>query len=369
MVMDMWEPNELTLLGLFLLIICLTIPSLHYIFAISSVGNLKIPKEHNFFPHLTLFLPMRNESSNVRRKINEALSVDYPEEKLRIVVMDSSSDDDTASQAIGLLGTRGDVIPIEKPGKSLAMNNALEIVDTDFFVMMDADAICPPDSISKLIQWFADPNIGAVCGLQSDEFSDSDPYRKRFNTLRVGESALDSTPIFEGSLCCFRTEAIGDRRLNIRINADDSQLAMISRENGFKSIMDPSITFSESEPISRSRKVRRAQGLCRALISQKKMCYGRGRYSIILSSIIFFYVIMPWLFLSSVIFLGISFFVGEQISLEAISSPQYMIPAAASAVLSISSMGRNFLSGIFILIESHLRLIVGNTLEVWDPDR
>ena len=48
---------------------------------------------------------------------------------------------------------------------------ALEIIDTEIFVMMDSDARTNSDSIEKIIAWFQDESIGGVCGSKS-EFND-----------------------------------------------------------------------------------------------------------------------------------------------------------------------------------------------------
>ena len=184
----------------------------------------------------------------------------------------------------------------------------------------------------------------------------------------MGESIIDSTPIFEGSLCCFRMAAIGSNRINPRINADDSQLAMISRACGFRSIMDPRIQFSENQPISRSRKVRRSQGLCRALISRLDLLWGEGWYSAFLFSSIFFYVLMPWLVLSSVLCYFYALIIGgDYIS----QITQLLSPVLITllALVFLTNFGRNFLSGLTILFEAHIRLFVGQTLEIWDPNR
>ena len=347
----------------------LSIPSFHYAVTRKHARPISRSELPSFRPKITLLLPMRNESSNVGRKISEALSFEYPEEKLKIIVVDSGSEDHTASLASELLADRGQVISLARPGKSFAINSFLDIVDTDFFVMMDADAICPEDTLINLIEWFADSRIGAVCGQQLDEFSEQDPYRRRYNILRAGESAIDSTPIFEGSICCFRTEAIGGNRINPYINADDSQLAMITRSSGFRSIMDPMINFSEQSPISRKRKIRRSQGLSRALLSRRDLILGTGSYGAFMFSSIFFYVLMPWLILASLSFFiiaGLIFI--EDYSFSILSLNPILVILLISILIS-SNFCRSFISGWGILLESHLRILFGNNLAVWNPER
>lgn len=367
--MDMWGAFEFICIGISLMSLSLSIPSLHYFIAKKNASLLRRENNPSFRPKITLLLPMRNESTNVVRKVSEAFSFEYPEEKLKIIVVDSGSEDGTASLARELLDDRGQVISLDRPGKSFAINSFLDIVDTDFFVMMDADAICPPDSLIKLVDWFTDPGIGAVCGQQFDEFSEQDPYRKRFNILRVGESAIDSTPIFEGSICCFRVAAIGEKRINPNINADDSQLAMLVRSSGLRSIMDPTINFSEEKPISRQRRIRRSQGLSRALLTRRDLIFGNGRYGAFVFASIFFYVLMPWLLLSSTALLIIGALIGFEQKYDSQFSLEIFALFLPSLFLISSNFARSFISGLGILIESHLRMFFGSNLAVWNPER
>ena len=128
------------------------------------------PAPSNLHPSLTIFLPTRNESSNIQRKIDEVLGMDYPKEKLSILIIDSESTDKTSEIAKNHLNkstsqVKWEVVSINTIGKSPAVNHALSLIETDFFVMMDADAICNPISLKLLMDWFEDDKIGAVCGM------------------------------------------------------------------------------------------------------------------------------------------------------------------------------------------------------------
>jgi len=299
----------------------------------------------------------------------------YPKEKIKFLIIDSGSTDGTNSIAKNHLKTKVDksnwrIHSFDEPGKSLAVNQAIEMIDTQFFVMMDADSHCPPDSLERLIQWFEDPSIGAVCAHQSSKIDGRpDPYRSRFNIIRVGESVTHSTPIFEGSLCAFRLEAIGSCRVNPQINADDSQLAMIAISNGFRSVMDPELAFSEPiKEISRKRRIRRSQGLSRALWENRKLVRNAHKMRLIMNHALYFHIIMPWLILislASIVFplIGEIYFsgIGALHIQIALSSMLFVVP--------ITRTGRGLISGTSILLESHARLLLGQRLQVWVPDR
>ena len=130
--------------------------------------------------------------------------MEYPKSNLKILVIDSASLDDTNEKSEEFLSKYSEevdwkIVKIPIPGKSLAVNNALEIIDTDFFVMTDVDSSLPSSCLTKLISTLmGDDRIGAVCGSMSiSEGLYMGEYRARFNFLRFRESFIDSTPIFE----------------------------------------------------------------------------------------------------------------------------------------------------------------------------
>ena len=62
-------------------------------------------------------------------------------------------------------------------------------------------------------------------------------YRSIFDIIRLGESHIDSTPIFNGLIMAFRRELL--EKPDSSIIADDTELAMLLREKGWRAIYDP----------------------------------------------------------------------------------------------------------------------------------
>tara|TARA_X000001036_G_scaffold137550_2_gene130328 strand:- start:784 stop:2025 length:1242 start_codon:yes stop_codon:yes gene_type:complete len=162
----------------------------------------------------------------------------------------------------------------QRLGKTAAVNVALDNIDLESIVVLtDADVLFPPDSLGRISHWFgSDPTIGAVSGAPrplSNRFTSAErneeTYRRFYIDQRVGESLLDSTPISEGSLLAFRRDAIGDSRLDMTTNADDSQLSVMIRRTGLRSIFDSKLVFQEHIPTdsveNNQRSIRRARGL------------------------------------------------------------------------------------------------------------
>lgn len=364
---------EIWIYGFILLFFSVLPPLFHYLWVKSAMSALSLPENSNFYPRITIFLPVKNEEIFITRKLKEILSMDYPSEKIFLIVVDSNSKDSTVELAKTYLTSNLEtknwrIDNISENGKSFAVNRTLDLIETEFFVMMDADAICPPDSLKNLISWFSDYKIGAVCGQYDTDKNCTDiAYRSRFNITRIGESVIDSTPIFEGSICAFRTKAIGESRVFEGINADDSQLAIICRSNGFKSVMDPRIKFFEdSNTISRSRKVRRAQGIIRTLFAYKSLSSGNGNFSRIMFNSIYFNTLFPWAIILSV---SILFFSSIFILSVFSSETTNPIPLVPTFLLVLTKTGRGLINGSSILIEAQLKLLMGVRLNKWEPER
>ncbi len=322
---------------------------------------------------ITVLLPVKNEALLISRKIEEILSTEYPLDKIRLLIVDSNSTDKTLEIAKRRLNSENQLLDISfhsvnEPGKSRAVNFALDEIKTDFFIMMDTDCILKKDSIRKIMNNFVDERIGAVCGSQDTSKSHSaDPYRIRFNRIRIGESIIDSTPIFEGSICAFRTKSIGCHRLNPNINADDTQLAIIVRKAGFKAIMDGSVKFTDIQPNSRKRSLRRSQGLFRVFMKNLELTSNYGNYSSIYRHNLYFYAIYPWVVIAFFSLAFASTIISLMIENDETNLPFLQLLILLSFLIPRASRG--LLVGSSIMAESQLRLLFGDEMQIWEPSR
>ncbi len=120
-----------------------------------------------FNPRVAVLIPSYNEEKVIVRTIRSVLNSDYA--NLRVIVIDDGSKDRTAEVARDAYAaeiTAGRITVLEKPngGKAAALNHALQSVDEEFYVGIDADTVIAADAISKLIPHFEDARIGAVAG-------------------------------------------------------------------------------------------------------------------------------------------------------------------------------------------------------------
>lgn len=113
---------------------------------------------------VTVLVPAYNEAKVIKRTVTGILASDYPE--VRVLVIDDGSTDDTAAIVHHLAESNPRVSVLSKPngGKARALNLGFEKATTDIVVVLDADTIVLPTTISNLVAPFADPVVTAVCG-------------------------------------------------------------------------------------------------------------------------------------------------------------------------------------------------------------
>ena len=268
--------------------------------------QLECPEEMSGMD-MTILLPVWNEGLIIESKLSNLAKQDF---KSKILIIDSASTDDTLEKAKSWLDDFPDAFESskiiampERLGKTSAVMIALDELaeDNGIIVMTDADATLMPGSLSRINQWFSNPQIGAVGGTpqRAGELVNERSHRDLYTLLRVGESSYDSTPFLEGSVIAWRAGAVKSSDLFAKSNADDAQISTAVRLGGLRSIQDPELTFSDQMPITskdqRRQKVRRAQGLIRLLSRKREFWFSKrqGRFSKILRRNAWMHILSP----------------------------------------------------------------------------
>src|SRR5690348_7964932 len=98
-----------------------------------------IQTDDTLTPSVTLFIPAYNEADVIRRKLYNSLALEYPTDRLQIVVVDDGSDDGTAD-IVREFANQGIVLLKQhvRQGKIAAINRAFEYAQSDIVVMSDA---------------------------------------------------------------------------------------------------------------------------------------------------------------------------------------------------------------------------------------
>lgn len=172
-------------------------------------------RKADFTPPVSLLIPAYREARMIQAKIRNCLALDYPADKLEIVVACDGSPDETPALAKQLAdGRRVRVLDYpENRGKIGVLNATVPELASGIVVFSDAAALLYPDALRRLVENFADPQVGAVSGkytvVKAEEVAigkSEDFYWKYETYLKVLESRISSTLGAHGHLHAIRKE-------------------------------------------------------------------------------------------------------------------------------------------------------------------
>lgn len=118
----------------------------------------------DYLPSVSVVVPACNEEKVIVKTINALLESSYP--KFDIIAVDDGSGDGTYQNLITAFAGNPRVRSYTKPngGKADALNYGIEKTEAEIIIALDADTIFLPDTISKLVRHFENPDVGAVAG-------------------------------------------------------------------------------------------------------------------------------------------------------------------------------------------------------------
>ena len=149
-------------------------------------------------PTVTLIVAAHNEENVIERRLQNLLALDYPPERLQIVVASDASSDrtDELVEQVSARDARVRLLRCPRGGKVAAQNRAVRETESELLAFSDANAQWRPDALRKLVANFADPDVAYVCGGHFYEASDGSnregTYWRWEAWLRRNESTLGS---------------------------------------------------------------------------------------------------------------------------------------------------------------------------------
>lgn len=115
-------------------------------------------------PTVSLIIAAYNEEESIGAKIENSLELDYPSDKLRIIVFSDASSDRTDAIVESYVDEGVELVRIEgRVGKTECQNRVAEMVDSDILAFSDANSMYESEAIRKLVSWFGD-DVGCVVG-------------------------------------------------------------------------------------------------------------------------------------------------------------------------------------------------------------
>lgn len=163
-------------------------------------------------PSITLLIPAYNEIDVIRRKLENSVSLDYPADKLEVMLIDDGSDDGTREVAREFVASHGITLieKEERTGKMASVNMGFERARGEIVVLSDASPNYEDDALRILVRPLADTSVGVAVGtlaVWDAENAVAKPaglYWKYEAALRGWETQTGSTVAVHGNMFAIR---------------------------------------------------------------------------------------------------------------------------------------------------------------------
>jgi cellulose synthase/poly-beta-1,6-N-acetylglucosamine synthase-like glycosyltransferase len=239
-------------------------------------------RKGDFTPSVSLIVAAHDEEDVIERRLENLLALEYPPEKLEILVASDASDDrtDELVEAVSAREPRVRLLRCPRAGKVAAQNRAVRETEGEILAFSDANAQWQPDALRELVRNYADADVAYVCGSSVYETADGTnregTYWRFEGWLRRNESELGSITGGIGAIYTVRRSDYVD--VDPRFG-HDLALPYLMVQHGRRAVYDPEALASEkpSRDIADEyrRKVRMFEH-CWLIVLRGKMLRGLG---------------------------------------------------------------------------------------------
>ncbi len=204
----------------------------------------------SFQPTVTVVIAAFNEAANIEETVRNKLGLDYPADKINIIVVSDESEDGTDEIVRSINDPRVRLIrQTPRAGKTSGLNLALPDATGEIVVFSDANSLYQSDALNHLVAVFADPAVGYVTGRMVYKAPDGSltgegcsAYMTYENALRAMETDLGSIVGVDGGVDAIR------RTIYTPMNADqlpDFVQPLTVREQGYRVVYQPEALLYE----------------------------------------------------------------------------------------------------------------------------
>ena len=201
-------------------------------------------------PRVTVLTAAFNEAAHIEATVRNKLEQDYPAELLDMIVISDESTDGT-DEIVRVLGPRVRLIrQSPRAGKTAALNLAVDQAEGEILVFSDANSIYASDAIRRLVENFADPEVGYVTGKMVYVTEDGSlvgdgcsAYMKYENWLRDQETRLASVIGVDGGVDAVRKSLFEKMRAD---QLPDFVLPLSVARRGHRVVYEPRALLKEA---------------------------------------------------------------------------------------------------------------------------
>lgn len=222
-----------------------------------------------YFPTVSILLSAFNEEKVIAKKMDNLLALDYPEEKIEILVGSDGSTDGTAKILARYEGNKVKVVSSnERGGKPRMLNLLAQKAKGEILVLTDARQRLDKEALRHLVKNFSDPTVGCVSGELVFEGVNGSVgegvgfYWRYEKFIRSRESRIDSVIGATGALYALRRPLYS--QMPPETILDDVYVPMKSAARGFRTLFEgEAVVYDEASSTPRQeyeRKVRTLAG-------------------------------------------------------------------------------------------------------------
>ncbi len=187
-----------------------------YLLILKLIYKKGVKKDYAYKPSVSIIISAYNEERLIKDCVQSLLDLDYPKDKIEIIVGSDGSNDKTSEIVSSLAKMDNRVILIDYPrsGKNKVLNNTVPKARNELICFMDADCRLMSNGLSELTANFADASVGAaICRMDSigeDTENSGGKGEKLYQEyeifLRSSESEIYSTVNSLGAFYAIRKE-------------------------------------------------------------------------------------------------------------------------------------------------------------------
>ncbi len=305
------------------------------------------------YPNVTFLISAYNEEKYISDKLDNTLSLDYPREKLQILVVADGSSDKTPEIVKTYSKSGVELIyEPERNGKMAAIVRAMQFSRGEIIIFSDANNMYDVQAMRELILPFSDPKVGGTTGAKHiiedgrDLSSAEGLYWKYESAIKKNESMVDSCVSSVGEIFAIRKDAFIPPREKIII--DDLYIILDLLCRGYRVVYTPHARSFEYVSASAQdeveRRTRNNVGLCQIIsLSGKLLPFDRPLLVWQIVSHKYFRAFLPFgfvtLFLTNLVI--VAFSTHQDLSLHVLSYSFMVMSLSAQLIFYFSAMVGN----------------------------
>jgi cellulose synthase/poly-beta-1,6-N-acetylglucosamine synthase-like glycosyltransferase len=344
-------------------------------------------EEDPILPNVSILIACHNEEANIEQKLRNLFALDYPADRLQLIVMSDGSTDATES-IVDAFSEPVTLLRLPRRGKAAALNAGALEATGEILVFSDANSMYDEDAIRMLVRPFADDRVGGVAGDQRYDKGRSassiqqgeQRYWNFDRWLKRQQSRAGSVTSATGAIYAIRRELFEEVPGGV---TDDFFISTQVVAKGYR------LVFAENaiarEPVAASggkefqRKVRLMTRGLRGVVEMRRLLnpLRYGFYSLqlfshkVLRRLVVFALIVLALTSPLLWQEGIAFEIATiaQLMFYATAALAHFARASRSRLMKVLSLPAFFVLANTAAFLATLNLLRGRRIEFWTPQR